>query len=281
MDPEKRERLGKGYLGQLREALEKREAAEADQASRGLEKQFFMMHRALQRILISLMPLVLERFRGHHARFFESLREDIARQDWSAAQDRLKNIQHHHQAFHDMYVHWFAGMLTTFVQEYGDDALAELLRASGEEFVGDFERWNTFTPEQLLEASVFLQLSHPGGQLRIEEDEEKYTLVQNPCGTGGRLLDEGKYEGDAPYARFGAARPETAGHEGLPAYCAHCTVWNTMITAKRFGAPHWVIEHPIHGSCRIHIYKDRSRVPADYLRRLGLEPEERKKPDEE
>jgi hypothetical protein len=270
MDPKEREELGKGYLGQLTEALTKHDGAAAETASRGLEKQFFMMHRALHRILTSLLPLVLERFRRHHAERFEALRGAVQSTDWDAAEGWLENIRTHHRDFHDLYANWFAELLTVFTNAYGDDELAELLRASGQGFLSDFARWDAMSPEELLKASVFLQLSHPGGKLRIEEDDEKYTLLQDPCGTGGRMLDEGKYEGEAPYARVAAARPETAGHEGLPAYCAHCTVWNTLLTAEQFGAPHWVIEHPIHSSCRIHIYKDRSRTPRQYLERLGL-----------
>ncbi len=270
MDPTERDELAKGYLGQLVEALAKHDSTGARAASRGLEKQFFMMHRALQRILSTLLPLVLERFRRHHAERFEELRTAVQGDEWPEAEKWLENIQTHHRDFHDMYVAWFAGLLTTFMHAYGEDELAELLRASGQGFEKDFARWNEMSAEELLKASVFLQLAHPGGKLSIEEDEDKYTLVQAPCGTGGRLLDEGRYEGDAPLARFTAARPETAGHEGLPAYCAHCTVWNTLQTAERFGAPHWVIEHPLHSSCRIYIYKDRARTPDSYLRRLGM-----------
>lgn len=273
MDPKEREELGKGYLGQLMEALKEHDGVAAETASRGLEKQFFMMHRALHRILSTLLPLVLERFRRHHGEHFTQFRQALEASDWSAAKQRLEDIKRHHREFHDLYANWFAELLTTFVKAYGDDELAELLRASGEEFIGEFARWNEMTAEEVLKASVFLQLSHPNSGLHIEEDEEKYTLVQHPCGTGGRMLDEGKYEGETPYARMGAARPENAGHEGLPAYCAHCTVWNTLLTAERFGAPHWVIEHPIHTSCRIHIYKNRSRTPREYLKRLGVSKE--------
>lgn len=270
MDPKEREELGKGYVGQLTEALTRRDAAVAAKASGGLEKQFFMMHRALHRILSTLLPLVLERFRRHHSEKFAQLRQALESGDWSAAERKLDDIKSHHRQFHDLYANWFAELLTTFTNAYGDEELAELLRASGEEFIGEFARWNEMSAEEMVKASVFLQLSHPGGGLHIEEDDEKYTLVQHPCGTGGRMLDEGKYEGEAPYARTTDARPENAGHAGLPAYCAHCTVWNTLMTAERFGAPHWVIEHPIHSSCRIHIYKDRSRTPREYLERLGI-----------
>ena len=270
MDPKEREELGKGYVGQLTEALTRQDATTAETASRGLEKQFFMMHRALQRILSTLLPLVLERFRRHHGERFTLLRQMLEAGDWLTAERKLDDIKSHHRRFHDLYANWFAELLTTFTNAYGDEELAELLRASGEEFIGEFARWNEMTVEEMVKASVFLQLSHPGGGLHIEEDEEKYTLVQHPCGTGGRMLDEGKYAGETPYGRMADARPENAGHAGLPAYCAHCTVWNTLMTAERFGAPHWVIEHPIHSSCRIHIYKDRSRTPREYLERLGI-----------
>ena len=58
----------------------------------------------------------------------------------------------------------------------------------------------------------------------FEEDDEKIILTMKQCGSGGRLINKGAYEGPHAYRKFKKAAPYTWGEEGLPIYCGHC-VW--------------------------------------------------------
>ena len=99
--------------------------------------------------------------------------------------------------------------------------------------------------------------------LHIEEDDEKIVMQMRPCGSGGRLVLEGKYEG--PDAMYTVKGPQllTYGRENFPVYCAHEPLMELQ-DIKAHGAPFVVIE-PAHEigkqHCNFIIYKDKARSP--------------------
>lgn len=267
MEPEQREELGLGYRGRLRRALDEEQFDDADRLVGTLAKQFLMMQRTLRRIMAALTAPTLSEFTARQDEIVARFKEATATQDMAAAREAYEELEAHHERMHDMVMHWFAELLSTATKTYGEDGLERMLRTSGEEFKPDFEKWASMSPEELVSASSWLQLSHPHGWMRVEEDDEKYTLRQG-CGTGGRMIREGHFDRDDGYARAERATGHSVGKTGMPTYCLHCTMWNTLQSTEWFGRTPWVIEHPLQDSCSIHVYKEQQRVPADYLRRL-------------
>jgi hypothetical protein len=99
----------------------------------------------------------------------------------------------------------------------------------------------------------------------ISEDAEKYTLVYNPCGSGGRLRQN----------NIGGvtkkAYPWSWGKSGVPYYCTHCCVaWEILPTEMR-GYP---LRINLTGDkpgdpCTHLIYKRPELIPEEYFTRIG------------
>lgn len=114
-----------------------------------------------------------------------------------------------------------------------------------------------------------------GGAFRLEEDDEKFTFIMDPCGSGGRLWRKGRYQPPFDFAVTSRAYPWTFDREGFPYYCVHCPFLNELLPIRYLGFPTWPVDPPAHAmdECRWYVYKDKWAVPPGYYRRYGLEKE--------
>jgi len=72
-------------------------------------------------------------------------------------------------------------------------------------------------------------------RFRVIEDEQKVTFLLQPCGSGGRLINEGRYylTGDRPFALMPRASRSTFSMPDFPVYCNHCSEMSrTILTGK-------------------------------------------------
>ena len=113
-----------------------------------------------------------------------------------------------------------------------------------------------------------------GASVEVTEDDEKITLAFR-CGTGGRLIDEGRYDqqddGSEGYLTLTEPGPMTFGRDALPVYCAHCSINNELQPIERDGLPTTVEQPPrVAGeACIHHVYRDPASVPDEVFLRLG------------
>lgn len=172
---------------------------------------------------------------------------------------------------HDRLIRFMAEAFGYVVEQFGPEELYRFHRATAEGQRQGFEKWERLTAAEFAQATAFLLKQHMG-ELQVLEDEEKFTVVQHPCGSGGRLRLAGAYSGPRALPLVTGPAPLTAGQPSFPVYCSHCPVWNSVAPVEWFGRPHWVFENPSRpdGSCTLHIYKRRDGAPAAYLRQLGL-----------
>jgi len=108
------------------------------------------------------------------------------------------------------------------------------------------------------------------GEVVVDEDDEKIVLSFR-CGTGGRLIDEGAYEGEDAYLTLEERNGRTFMRDELPVYCAHCSVNNEIQPVEWGGAP-TSIEHPPERKgepCVHHVYKDVTALPDEVYERIG------------
>jgi hypothetical protein len=173
----------------------------------------------------------------------------------------------------DYSINWITSLLTFIGEELGEEAVEQALRKTGDEFVRP--RRETGTDGGLLPASfrakfIARAMVSNMGSVDVDEDDEKIVLSFR-CGTGGRLIDEGRYEGDAAYLTLREKSGRTFMRDELPVYCAHCSVNNEMQPVEWGGTP-TSIEHPPERkgeACVHHIYKDTSAIPDDAYERIG------------
>jgi hypothetical protein len=177
-------------------------------------------------------------------------------------------------------IEWITSLLSFVGRELGEDAVERALRTSGDEFIrarrepAGGPAWDTL-PASVRAKAIARAMVANGGECQVTEDDEKIVLSFR-CGSGGRLIDEGRYEVDGgPYLSMDDAAPRTFGRTAFPAYCAHCSV-NNEIQPVEWGGTPTSIEHPPERAgepCVHHVYKDVSAVPEDAYVRIGIRPQ--------
>lgn len=187
---------------------------------------------------------------------------------------------------HDIYADGVWEMLTLVAKRWGETAVGEALRASGTTMLT--RTWKVFLKMSVKErvqmcAEMFRShafSAEPGGNgVRVEEDEEKFTIHLEPCGSGGRMRRGDPVDGTpsrlgAPYD-YGATEEEhdwSWGQKDVPYYCAHCAL-NEIIPMELGGHPIWVTDYnpDAFKPCAWILYKDADAIPEHYYRRVGRE----------
>ena len=178
------------------------------------------------------------------------------------------------RSLQDYSISWVTSLLSFIGRELGEEAVERALRTFGEEFVrprrGD--GWDGL-PAETRATAVARAMVANFGQCEVEEDDTKITLSFR-CGTGGRLIDEGRYDGDDGFLVLREKDGRTFMRDELPVYCAHCSVNNEMQAVEWGGAP-TTVEFPPTGPgepCVHHVYKDPASMPDDVYLRIGKRP---------
>ena len=176
------------------------------------------------------------------------------------------------------FVNRITSLLSFIADELGEEAVERALRTTGERFIRG--RRDTGVDWAELPASARAKVIARAmlgnfGEIEVSEDDEKVVLSIR-CGTGGRLVEEGRYEGDDGYVTLRERAPRTFMLDALPVYCAHCSI-NNEIQPIEWGGTPISIEHPVVAPdtrCVHHLYKDVRAVPAEDYERIGKSPPE-------
>jgi hypothetical protein len=176
-------------------------------------------------------------------------------------------------ALKDYSINWITSLLTFIAEEQGEEAVERALRKTGEEFVRPRRDtgvdWATLPASTRAKVIARAMLGNMGG-VEVDEDDEKITLSFQ-CGSGGKLIDDGRYEGPNAYTTLRERAPRTFMQDALPVYCAHCSVNNEIQPVEWGGTPS-SIEYPSAAPgdpCVHHIYKDVADTPAEAYVRIG------------
>jgi hypothetical protein len=177
---------------------------------------------------------------------------------------------------HDRIIRFMAESFGLVLRRFGPDELLRFhLATAGGQRAG-FDKWEGMGAEEFARAAAFLLRQHMG-EVEVREDDEKFTIEQAPCGSGGRLRLLGAYEGPGALPMVAGPGALTLDAPSMPVYCSHCPVWNGLAPVRWYGRPHWVFDRPARadGACTLHIYKRRDGAPREYTERLGAAPAHR------
>ena len=194
----------------------------------------------------------------------------IARDTEQASQWLDRKERHDYLPYHDRLVRFMADSFGFVLDRFSAQGMLRFHLDTAEGQRAGFEKWDKQSAAEFARTSAFLLKQHMG-QVSVTEDDEKFTIEQTPCGSGGRLQIEGAYRGARPLPYVSTPGPLTLGAPRMPVYCSHCPAWNGVATMRWFGRAHWVFEHPARpdGSCTLHIYKRPDAVPAEFNARLA------------
>jgi hypothetical protein len=220
---------------------------------------------------------------------------DLTADQATADLDRLRESWRQH---HDRGADFQSGLLTFVARRFGEaavgDAYSQVLAPYLDERYQPFDvRERPYA--QTLERNLYLAFEAMRGHLvgpdrtgdmEVVEDDDKYVIAFDPCGSGNRGQRGDAVEGtgsrsEPPY-EFGVT---TAEHDwawnetGICYYCAHCCYALEYWPAHQWGHPLRVIDSPRYPEetsgaepkkCTWTVYKSLDVIPAEAYSRIGM-----------
>ncbi len=192
---------------------------------------------------------------------------------WCRQQDEDKHI------IHDLYMVWITALLSWIHEHSGEEEAVRAVRETIKNFILPLvkEKEDLVAEKGLgawVERIVQIWRQHsmyPG--FTVDEDDEKFILTMKPCGSGGRLIDMGVYDGPLGFAKLENPGFHTWGEKDIPIYCSHCPWGHEILPISETGKPFWIHAQRAKKQgdpCILHIYKDPEKIPEKYYKRIGL-----------
>ena len=201
----------------------------------------------------------------------ELLKQAIEQGDLKKArglsQRMFKEFYSQHEGYRDTVV----ALLSFIGRKYGQDVLYEAIHDA---FMGFADLAKLYEGQDIRRQVEMLAMGLRGhlNSLIIEEDDEKITVMMNPCGSGGRAILNGSYEPQGKFMRVKKHPIMTLDRDDFPVYCCHCP-FQDLIPMEDSGFPIWVTEPSENLGkvpCKFMLYKDRKQIPEKYYQRLGM-----------
>lgn len=185
---------------------------------------------------------------------------------------------------HDLMCDWVYATLDYVGSHYGDEAVYQAVRHAGERIRKPYVQ---HVAELTVEERIYLQAegmrshrSGPGelGGFEIVEEEDRYVLSFDPCGSGGRIRRTGELDKRPPrtgppynFGRIRKGYPWSWGLAGVPYYCVHCCVWSEIQSIEWIGFPFRITDYndDPEKPCRFLFYKEQRLIPERFLTRIG------------
>lgn len=182
-----------------------------------------------------------------------------ARGDTDMALARFDAMELRWLRLQDLYRDWLSTLLSTIYRSMGIDVLEAVLRDSAERTILAWMPTDRArAPEKRLPSWARMLQGH-FSVLRITEDDEKFTLTQDPCGTCSRQIDQGRYGPPLDLAVVEERHTTTWFRGHTPIYRAHVPLWHIALAGELVGAPWPVNRCPAGlgtGACDVLLYKD-------------------------
>ena len=215
-----------------------------------------------------------EELRSMERRTVDRLTDAIDGGDPEKAKKIARRMYNEFLGMHDLYRNWITATLSLVAERYGDEALDDIMvegvRAWWDPIMENLPHEPEALPQKI---KMFAAGLHGHLQpLEISEDDEKVEIKMCPCGSGGRLIQEGKYEGEKAFHTIRDGQPLTYGKPDYPVYCAHEYAMEKIDIENR-GHPFVVVEPAARlgrDHCSLIVYKDHKKIPAKYYERIGL-----------
>lgn len=193
---------------------------------------------------------------------------------------------------HDRKCDWVYGLIDAAARHLGEDCIGDLWDMLMAPMYRHYVRYDIDNHPWQRSFDLLMHyaleglrghLSGPGrlGDIEVFEEEDRWGIRFDPCGSGGRTYrndaDRGLPARMKPPFSFGVT---TAEHDwawnkkGVCLYCAHCCCLNERMPIKRFGYPTRVVDPPTWPDeagkkCTWYVYKDPALVPEEIYRRVG------------
>ncbi|MCC7412484.1 MAG: hypothetical protein IT495_12765 [Gammaproteobacteria bacterium] len=205
----------------------------------------------------------------------------LTRGDLEAAARWCRRFDETKFPVHDAGAVTVSKILSYIAEKHGEQAAISVLKHSPAFFCEElfYKPKQKMVAEQGIGAWVEFMVDYwrqHVSPIEVTEDDEKVIINVKTCGSGGRLLNLGYYDTPGGHHRIQNCGHHTWGRERQPIYCGHCTWIHETLPVFHHGkgAQLWVHPWPYspekHQPCVHYIYKDPTKIPADYYERVGL-----------
>jgi len=218
---------------------------------------------------------------------YDRLRDAVKAGDTETALKLIDYVQYDEiKETYDGLFDWAYSTLTWIADNYGEDKLAEALRYGQEKMalaVSDI-RSRVKTAKQALALVAEQCRAHrhgPGGrgEVKVWEEEDRYVISADPCGSGGRMRrkesDKIPARTEPPYnmGKTKKAHTWSWSMKDVPYYCAHCCMWHEVMPIEAAGIPRKITEYnpDPNAPCVYYFYKKPELIPEKYYKRVGFE----------
>jgi hypothetical protein len=152
-----------------------------------------------------------------------------------------------------------SALLSFVYRQHGPDALEATIRRGGADTLVAFMPTDIARPPEKRLLSTARMLHGHFTVFTITEDDEKFTIHQDPCGTCTTQLTDGRYAPPLDLAVVREAHPVTGGRGNTPIYRTHIPVMHVLMAREELGVPWPLPMCPAGlgtGPCPSHIFKD-------------------------
>jgi hypothetical protein len=155
---------------------------------------------------------------------------------------------------------------------HGVDALEAALRVAGRATLVAWMPRDEARPFEVRVRHWARMLSGNFASIRLEEDDDGVTIVQDPCGTCGGQVERGRSEPEGPLAVVREPHPITFGLGDTPVYRTHVAVMHYLLPIEDTGRVWPIVDCPPGregGPCRVRIPVDPDATPRSWNARVG------------
>ncbi len=181
---------------------------------------------------------------------------------------------------HDVLVAWINEMLNYLSKTTEQHVLDSILETHQSIWGDRYATWDQMTPWEKVALTVEGMRGHLSGASRkgdviVREEEDRFVIAFDPCGTGGVLRRGDPETGRPAYRTDGVNREPhdwTWGKVGVHWYCSHCAIAMEWLPGRRRGHPLRPLDHTLdhQAPCVWYVYKDESQTRAYHYPRTGL-----------
>lgn len=188
------------------------------------------------------------------------------------------------KSLHDLMCDWVWDMLTAIAEAHGEEEMYRILRRSQSTWMlkRTFKAFVAMPVEDRVRLTAEIMRAHhcgpaQDGEIEVIEEEDRYTIRMDPCGSGGRMRRGDPVDGTpsrlGPPYNFGKtaeAHDWSWGRSDVPYYCVHCAV-NEILPMEWGGHPLWVTDFDPDETkpCYWTFYKTAEAIPEIYYTRVG------------
>lgn len=201
---------------------------------------------------------------------------------------QTERMRSEYEWLHDVQVAWSCLLLTEIANDLGEEQLETTMRETLTpwiqerylRFVDPNIPWQEVSNDFLciLAESMRCHLSGPRrwGEFEIKEEEDRWVLTFDPCGSGCKASRGGGHFPaltDPPYNAGVTQKPHAWSwcRTGISYYCVHCCLLGEILPIELGGYPLRITDVPEDPAdpCVWYVYKYPEKIPEYYYTRVG------------